>query len=102
MSDFTELLYFVPGILSGIVVDIKIDVLGTWRIFQDLCSLMMNVGVSKSSMVVENLLEMFTKRRSQTFCKPTDTRSVTNIVGKSISSITIWNIMNQLIKHDFG
>ena len=42
------------------------------------------------------------KRRSDTFCKPVDVHSVTNVVGESISSITMGDIANQLGKHDFS
>ena len=44
--------------------------------------------------LVENLLEMLPKRRSQKFYKPVDVHSVTNAIGESISSISIWNIVN--------
>ena len=52
--------------------------------------------------MVESLLEIITKRRSQAFCKPVDVHSVTNAIGESISSISIWNILNQLGKYDFS
>ena len=45
--------------------------------------------------MVESLLEILTKRRSQIF------HSVTN-VGESVSSITMYNIVNQLCEHDFS
>ena len=41
----------------------------------------------------ENLLKILTKRRSL---------DVTNAVGESISSVTMWNIVNQLGKHEFS
>ena len=53
-------------------------------------------------MVVESLLVMLTKRRSQTFCKPADVHSVTYDAGESIFSISMWDIMNQLGKQDFS
>ena len=52
--------------------------------------------------MVESLLEILTKRRSQTFYKPVDVHSVTNAIGQSISSKGIWNIVNQLDKYDFS
>ena len=48
----------------------------------------------------ENLLEIKTKRRSQAFHN--SVTNVINVVGKSISSITMWNNVNQLRKHDFS
>ena len=48
------------------------------------------------------LPEILTKRRSQTFCKPVDVQSLTNAIDESISSISIWNIMNHLGKYDFS
>ena len=51
---------------------------------------------------MESLLETLTKRRSQTFYKPIDVHSVRNGVGESISSISIWNIVNELGKHVFS
>ena len=52
--------------------------------------------------MVESLLEILTKRRSQTFYKPVDVDSVTNAIGESISSISMWNVVNQLGKYDFS
>ena len=52
--------------------------------------------------MVESLLEMLTKRRSQTFCKPVDVHFVTNVIGESIYSISIWNILNHLGRYDFS
>ena len=57
---------------------------------------MRNVGISKYSITVENLLEILNKRGNHTFYKPIDVHSVTNNVGKSISSPTMWNIVNFL------
>ena len=62
---------------------------------------MKNAGILKKSLMVESLREILTKRRSQTFYKPVDVQSVTNAICESISSIRIWNIVNQLGKHDF-
>ena len=45
---------------------------------------------------VESLLEILTSRRSQAFYKLVDVHSVTNATGESTSSISIWNIVNQL------
>ena len=50
--------------------------------------------------VRESLHEILTKRRSQTFYRPLDLNSVTNAAGEGISSISKWNIVNQLGKHD--
>ena len=38
-------------------------------------------------MIVENLLEILTKRKSQTFYNPIYVDFVTNVVGESISSV---------------
>ena len=47
-------------------------------------------------MMVENLLEILSKRRSQMFYKPIDdVHSVTDVADESISSISMWNIVNQ-------
>ena len=56
---------------------------------------MKNVGFLKYSLTVESLLEILTKRRSQAFDKFIDVHSVTNFIGESISSISMWNIVNQ-------
>ena len=47
--------------------------------------------------MVESLLEILTKWRSQTFCKPVDVHFVANAIGESISSISI---LNQLGRYD--
>ena len=52
-------------------------------------------------MMVENLLEILTKEKSRKFYMPLDAYTVTNVEGKSISSITMWNIVNQLGKRGF-
>ena len=36
------------------------------------------------------------------FYGPVDIRSVTNTIGESIPSISIWHIVNQLVKYDFS
>ena len=53
-------------------------------------------------MMVENVPEILTKRRSQKFYKLIDVFFVTNVVGEIISSITMWSIVNQLDKLDFS
>ena len=53
-------------------------------------------------MMVENVPEILTKIRSQKFYKLIDVFFVTNVVGESISSITMWSIVNQLDKLDFS
>ena len=52
--------------------------------------------------MLESLLAMLTKRRSQAFCKVTDVHYVTNVVAERIYSVRMWNIVNQLDKHDFS
>ena len=76
--------------------------LETQRIYLDSCSSMRNVGILSSQLMVESLLEILTKRRIQTFYKPIDVYFVTNVIGESISSIRMWNIVNQLGKHNFS
>ena len=51
--------------------------------------------------VVESLLETVTGRRSQAFYRHIDLHSVTNVVCENISSISKWNIGNQLNENDF-
>ena len=53
-------------------------------------------GCGNLRVLVESLLEILTKRRSQTFYKPIYLHPMTNAVGESISSISKWNIVNQL------
>ena len=62
---------------------------------------MKNVKILKQSLMVERLLEILTKRRNESFYKPIDVHSVTNFKGEIISSISMWNSVNQLRKHDF-
>ena len=52
--------------------------------------------------MVESLLEILTKRKSQTFYKTVDVHFVTNAKGKNISSVSIWNIVNHLGKYFFS
>ena len=52
--------------------------------------------------MVETLLETLTIRRTHTFYKAIDFHSVANVVGEGISSTSVWNIVNQLGKHDFS
>ena len=61
---------------------------------------MKNERILKYLLAVESLLEILTNRRSQAFYKLVDVHSVTNVIGKSISSIRMWNIVNQEGKYD--
>ena len=63
---------------------------------------MKNGRILKYAMMVESLLEILTKRRSQSFYKPVDVHSVTNAKGGIVSSISMWNIVNQLGKHNIS
>ena len=49
----------------------------------------------KYSLTVESLPEILTNRRSQAFYKLIDVYSMTNVIGQSISSIRMWDIVNQ-------
>ena len=62
---------------------------------------MKNVEILKDSSMVENLLKTLTKRRSQAFYKLVDVQSQTIVLGESISSMNMWNIVNQPGKYDF-
>ena len=62
---------------------------------------MKTVGILKDSLMVESLLKILMKRGSQGFYKLIDVHSVTNVLGKSISSINVWNIVNLQGKYDF-
>ena len=42
------------------------------------------------------------KKKSDVLQSPVDVHSVTNVAGESISLITIYDILNQLGKHDFS
>ena len=48
---------------------------------------------------MESLLEILTNRRSQVY-KIIDVHSVTNVLGESISSMRMWNIVNQWGNYD--
>ena len=68
---------------------------------------MKNVGILKESLIAESLPEILTKKNNSDVLQDVhsfyiDVHSVTNVVGKSISSISMWNIVNQLGKHDFS
>ena len=52
--------------------------------------------------MVGSLLKILTKRKSYSFYKPIDVQSVTNAKGEIVFSIGMWNIVNQLDKHDFS
>ena len=55
--------------------------------------------------MVESLIVMLTKKRGhlqESIYKPIDLQFVINIVGKRISLVSKWNIVNQLGKHDFS
>ena len=53
-------------------------------------------------MLVENLLEILTKRRTWKFYNSLDVYYLTHAAGELISQITMWNMVNQLGKHDFS
>ena len=59
-------------------------------------------GILKQSLMKGSLLEMLTKKKSQVFYQPVDIQSLTNAIGKSVSSRSILNIVNQLDKYDFS
>ena len=52
------------------------------------------------SLMVENLPGILANRRSHALYKLIDVRSVTNVIGESISSIPMWSIVNQSGKYD--
>ena len=52
--------------------------------------------------MVVSLLVILNKRKSQKIYKPVDVHFLTNIVGKITSLASMWNIVNQLGKHDFS
>ena len=60
--------------------------LKNWRIYQGQYSLMRNVRILEWTLMVESLLQILTKRRSQTFYKPANIHSVANTTAESISS----------------
>ena len=47
------------------------------------------------SLMVENLPGILANRRSHALYELIDVRSVTNVIGESISSIPMWSIVNQ-------
>ena len=51
-------------------------------------------GNLKVSLTVESLMEVLT-RRCEAFYKLIDVHSVINVIGESISSMRMWNIVNQ-------
>ena len=51
-------------------------------------------GNLKVSLTVESLMEVLT-RRCEAFYKLIDVHSVINVIGESISSMWMWNIVNQ-------
>ena len=51
--------------------------------------------------MLDGLLEILMKRWSQAFYKLKDVDSVTNVLGESISSIIMWNIVNLQGKYEF-
>ena len=55
---------------------------------------MENEEILKDSLMVESLLEIVTKRRSQAIYKLIDVHFVTKVLGEIISSINMENIMN--------
>ena len=44
---------------------------------------------------IDDIENLVTNRRSQTFYKPIDVHSLINAIGESISSIRMWNIVNK-------
>ena len=62
---------------------------------------MRDVGILKQSLMVESLLELLTKRRSQTFYKPLNVCYVKIAIRENISWISIWNIVNSLVSFFF-
>ena len=51
--------------------------------------------------MLDGLLEILMKRWSQAFYKLKDVDSVTNVLGESISSMIMWNIVNLQGKYEF-
>ena len=54
------------------------------------------------TVVVDGLLEILSKRKSQSFYKSIDVHYVTNAKGEIVSSKSMWNIVNKLSEHDFS
>ena len=84
----SEKIVIVKEELDGIDIE-------TLRIYWELCSFIKNVGILKDSLMVESSLKILMKRKKQAFYKLLDVQSVTIALGDSISSINIWNIVNQ-------
>ena len=112
-SDFSSLIFKVNHYIIGEEEFFRINVfwlkeldhidIDGMRNLEDLARLMMkNVGILMKSLMVESLLEISIKRRSQRFYEPIDVHSIKNVIGKSISSIGMWNSVNHLGKHDFS
>ena len=74
---------------------IDIDDIGNFEALIRIVFSMQNVGILKYSLVVESLINILRKRRNQAFCKLIDVHSVTNVLCKSISVVSMWNILNQ-------
>ena len=49
-----------------------------------------------------NLTTNINKKKKPDVYKPIDVYSVKNAIDESISSIIMWNIVNQIGKHDFS
>ena len=82
-----------------VVIDIDIDDIGN---LEDLLRVVfIDEDCGNLKVVVESLLEILAKRKSQTFYRHIDLHSVTNAIDEVISSISKWNIVNQLCKHGF-
>ena len=75
-----------------VVVGINIDDIGY---LEDLrIVVFINEECGNIKVVVERLLEILTKKRSQMCYRSIHLHSVTNIVGEGIFSICKWNIVN--------
>ena len=74
---------------------IDIDDIGNFEALIRIVFSMQNVGILKYSLVVESLINILLKRRNQTFYKLIDVHSVTNVLCKNISVVSMWNILNQ-------
>ena len=53
------------------------------------------VGIVIVQLMMQSLLEILTKRKKQAFYKLIDVHSVKNVLDESISSISMWIIVNQ-------
>ena len=74
---------------------IDIDDIGNLEDLLRILFIYEDVVILKYSLTVKSLLEILTKRRSQTFYKFMDVHSVANVIEESISSMQMWNIVNQ-------